>query len=288
MTKTPCLKVNGYGLHTALKMNAITKMVLFLWAFMAASGTAMAFQPEINDTVVVDSGVVVVTVPEEEWDFTMPVDSALEDSIQKLNEREFEKQEEHADTARISLQLDSIVALNTIKKRWIPNPKKAMWLALVIPGGGQIYNKKYWKLPIVYGGFVGCMYALHWNNTMYRDYSQAYIDLMDKDENTKSYENFLPPGYNVNSNFSRIEKLFQNKKDYYRRYRDLSIFAFIGVYLLSVVDAYVDAELSSFDISRDLSMKVRPTIINRKDGYGLTQVQKPGNNCYGVQCALTF
>jgi hypothetical protein len=172
-------------------MNAITKMVLFLWAFMAASGTAMAFQPEINDTVVVDSGVVVVTVPEEEWDFTMPVDSALEDSIQKLNEREFEKQEEHADTARISLQLDSIVALNTIKKRWIPNPKKAMWLALVIPGGGQIYNKKYWKLPIVYGGFVGCMYALHWNNTMYRDYSQAYIDLMDKDENTKSYENFL-------------------------------------------------------------------------------------------------
>ena len=118
---------------------------------------------------------------------------------------------------------------------------------------------------------------------MYRDYSQAYIDIMDNDENTKSYENFLPPGYNVNNNLSRIQKLFQNKKDYYRRYRDLSIFAFIGVYLLSVVDAYVDAELSSFDISRDLSMKVRPTIINRKDGYGITQTPVGHNSYHAVE-----
>ena len=169
----------------------------------------------------------------------------------------------------------------------MPNPKKALWLAIVIPGGGQIYNRKYWKLPLVYGGFVGCMYALHWNNTMYRDYSQAYIDIMDTDPNTKSYENFLPPGYNVNQNLTRIQNLFQSKKNYYRRYRDLSIFAFIGVYLLSVVDAYVDAELSSFDISRDLSMKVRPAVISGKTGNGLAHA--PGfNNSYGLQCALVF
>ena len=56
---------------------------------------------------------------------------------------------------------------------WRPNPKRAMWLAIVLPGAGQIYNRKYWKLPIVYGGFVGCAYALRWNNQMYRDYSQA-------------------------------------------------------------------------------------------------------------------
>ena len=216
-------------------------------ALMLISCVAKTHAIEFNDTVVVDSGVVVVTVPEDEWNFEMPVDSALDDSIRQLNEQNIRSQQQHADTARITLQLDSLV----------------------------------------YGGFVGCMYALHWNNTMYRDYSQAYIDIMDTDPNTKSYENFLPPGYDINTNLSRIQKLFQNKKDYYRRYRDLSIFAFIGVYLLSVVDAYVDAELSSFDISRDLSMKVRPTIINRKDGYGITQTPT-GNNSYGVQCALTF
>ena len=274
-----------HGLHTVLGKGIMRRT--WTIALMLISCVAKTHAIEFNDTVVVDSGVVVVTVPEDEWNFEMPVDSALDDSIRQLNEQNIRSQQQHADTARITLPLDSIVYLNEIKSRWIPNPKKAMWLALVIPGGGQIYNRKYWKLPLVYGGFVGCMYALHWNNTMYRDYSQAYIDIMDTDPNTKSYENFLPPGYDINTNLSRIQKLFQNKKDYYRRYRDLSIFAFIGVYLLSVVDAYVDAELSSFDISRDLSMKVRPTIINRKDGYGITQTPT-GNNSYGVQCALTF
>jgi len=75
--------------------------------------------------------------------------------------------------------------------RWQPNPKRALWLALVFPGGGQIYNRKYWKLPIVYGGFIGCFYAMNWNNTMYKDYSQAYVDLVDKDPGTQSYNQFL-------------------------------------------------------------------------------------------------
>ena len=55
----------------------------------------------------------------------------------------------------------------------------ATWLALVIPGGGQIYNRKYWKLPIFYGGFAGCAYALTWNGKMYKDYSTAYKDAMN-------------------------------------------------------------------------------------------------------------
>ena len=61
------------------------------------------------------------------------------------------------------------------RKQWVPNPTKATWLALVIPGGGQIYNRKYWKLPIVYGGFAGCAYALTWNGKMYKDYQAAYV-----------------------------------------------------------------------------------------------------------------
>lgn len=184
--------------------------------------------------------------------------------------------------------VDSLMKTDYVpeKTRWIPDPKKAMWLAIVFPGGGQIYNRKYWKLPIVYGGLLGCVYALNWNNTMYRDYSQAYIDIMDEDPNTKSYENFIPPSYNVNQNLERIQSLFKRKKDYYRRYRDLSIFCMIGVYALSIVDAYVDAELSSFDISHDLSMKVHPTIIN--DRHSTVRGSGLHSNSYGLQCSFNF
>ena len=162
-----------------------------------------------------------------------------------------------------------------------PDPSKATWSALVFPGGGQIYNHKYWKLPIVYGGFLGCAYALNWNNQMYSDYSQAYLDIMDDDPGTASYEDFLPPRYNVEANKDYLTRVFKNRKDNYRRQRDLSIFCFIGVYLISVVDAYVDAELSNFDITDDLSVQVRPTTISNQQ-YTLR------NQAYGLQCSLSF
>ncbi len=183
---------------------------------------------------------------------------------------------------------DSIVT--TIKAQFVPDPKKAMWLALVFPGGGQIYNRKYWKLPLIYGGFLGCVYALSWNNMMYRDYSKAYIDIMDDDPNTNSFEAFIPRGYNVNTNLTRIQDLFRRKKNYYRRYRDLSMFCMIGVYALSVIDAYVDAELSSFDISKDLSMKVLPTVIqDRNSVAAVSQSHNPyASQAYGVRCSLNF
>lgn len=72
--------------------------------------------------------------------------------------------------------------------QWRPEAKRAMWLALVLPGAGQVYNRKYWKLPIIYGGFAGCIYAMTWNNQMYHDYSQAYLDIMDDDPTTESYK----------------------------------------------------------------------------------------------------
>lgn len=146
---------------------------------------------------------------------------------------------------------------------WKPDPKRAMWLALVIPGGGQIYNRKYWKLPIVYGGFLGCAYAMRWNNQMYLDYSQAYLDIMDDDPNTKSYTQFLHLGTQITqANEERYKSIFKSRKDKYRRWRDLSFFCMLGVYALSVIDAYVDASLSQFDISDDLSLTVQPTVIS--------------------------
>jgi len=186
------------------------------------------------------------------------------------------------------LGADSLIQYTApaLKERFIPNPKKAMWLAIVFPGGGQIYNRKYWKLPLIYGGFLGCVYAMNWNNTMYRDYSQAYIDIMDSNPDTKSYEKFLPRSYDVNSNLSRLQQLFKRKKDFYRRYRDLSLFCMMGVYALSIIDAYVDAELSSFDISHDLSMKVHPTVIN--DRYSAMRASGMSGTSYGLQCSLNF
>lgn len=166
---------------------------------------------------------------------------------------------------------------------WKPNPKRAMWLAIVLPGAGQIYNRKYWKLPIVYGGFLGCAYALTWNNQMLHDYSQAYLDIMDSDPNTKSYEKMLPMGYDITGKEARFQEMFKNKKNYFRKYRDMSIFAFAGVYLLSVVDAYVDGELSTFDISEDLTLHVAPSVFRTPHANPLFN-----QNAFGFQCSLNF
>lgn len=168
------------------------------------------------------------------------------------------------------------------KKVFIPNPTKATWLALVIPGGGQIYNRKYWKLPIIYGGFAGCAYALTWNNKMYKDYMQAYKDAALGNWEANSIHDLLPPGYLDRTPKTQITETLRKRKDTYRRYRDLSIFAFIGVYLISVIDAYVDAELSNFDITPDLSMRVEPAVINSQYSIGSS------NKSVGVQCSFRF
>lgn len=174
-----------------------------------------------------------------------------------------------------SLRMDSL----KLKKVFTPNPLKATWLAMVIPGGGQIYNRKFWKLPIVYGGLAGCAYALSWNNKMYRDYSQAYRDLMDNNPSTVSYKTLLPASSSYST--TQLSTILKNRKDLYRRYRDLSIFSLIAVYAISIIDAYVDAELSNFDISPDLSMRVQPVVM---DNTTITQNKKT----IGVQCSLRF
>ena len=193
-----------------------------------------------------------------------------------------------ADSARLrritdSLTLIKMPALTKVKPRFIPNPNKALWLSLVFPGAGQIYNRKYWKLPFIYGGFMGCTYALMWNQMMYRDYSQAYLDIMDDDPNTNSYLDMLPPRYDITGREEQFKNVFKRKKDFYRRYRDLSAFCFVGVYLLSVIDAYVDAQLSVFDISPDLSMKVEPAVIGAPNMLGSNK-----RAAYGVGCSLSF
>ena len=206
---------------------------------------------------------------------SLDIDAAPLDSIVKKN------------LSLISDSIDTVVQEQKVKKDWStwrPNPKRALWLALVIPGGGQIYNRKYWKLPLIYGGFMGCIYAITWNNSQYKDYSKAYLDLKDSDPNPQSYNQFLHLGQKITpQEFKRYEDLFKKRKDKYRRWRDLSFFVMIGVYALSVIDAYVDAELSVFDISRDLSLKVEPTIINNH-----SSTNAWNSSSVGLQCSLNF
>lgn len=168
---------------------------------------------------------------------------------------------------------------------WRPSPKRALWLALVMPGAGQIYNRKYWKLPIFYGGFVGCAYAMRWNNMMYRDYSQAYLDIMDDDPTTQSFNQFLHLGNKITpENAERWKDIFRKRKDRYRRWRDLGFFVLVGVYALSVIDAYVDASLSEFDISPDLSMRVSPVLFEMQE----RNSHSKGLAAFGLQCSLNF
>jgi hypothetical protein len=163
-----------------------------------------------------------------------------------------------------------------VKKPFQPNPTKAVLLSL-IPGVGQIYNRKYWKLPIVYGAFMGCMYAITWNGRNYQDYWNAYKAIMHDSQAYTALVNASGGGevnYKFNTawtdlvtttdyksvvNNTQYQNLFKSRKDFFRRNRDLSIIIAAGVYLLSLADAYVDAELFNFDISPDLSMRVEPT-----------------------------
>ena len=219
-----------------------------------------------------------LTVAEEQTDSLTLMDESLEEWAGNLVS-------EALDDVEVTGKVDSLLKVTVPKVELsAPDPLRSFWLSLIIPGAGQIYNHKYWKLPIVYGGFLGCVYALSWNGQMLRDYTQAYLDIMDDDPNTKSYEKMLPLGYNISDKVERFKEVFKRKKNFYRKYRDMSLFAFAGVYLISVVDAYVDAELSCFDIDRDLSLKWEPTRMN--DDNRLTR--RFGIQTYGVQCSLSF
>lgn len=220
-----------------------------------------------------------VTLPDSAKAPTLPdsitIDSMLQTPLPPVN----------VDSLRIIHLTDSVEKESWFQRqsRIKPDPIRAMWLGLAFPGAGQIYNRKYWKLPIVYGGFLGCTYALTWNSQMLSDYQQAYLDIMDSDPNTCSYLKMLPMGYDITGREARFKTIFKNKKDYFRKYRDLCIFAFAAVYLISVVDAYVDAELSTFDISRDLSFEWEPTFIE-------TDYTTPtrSRRIPAVQCKLKF
>ena len=150
-----------------------------------------------------------------------------------------------------------------------PDAIKAVWLGTIFPGAGQIYNKSYWKLPIVYGAFMGCGYAIGWTQGRYSSLKNAYLDLYNDNakgtvstDPSKSYIAILPEGYDLErvGGASTWLSTLKNQQNIYRRYRDYAILATVVVYALSLIDAYVDAQLFDYDISPDLTLNVEPQI----------------------------
>lgn len=174
-----------------------------------------------------------------------------------------------------------------------PDPLKVVWMAAILPGSGQIMNRKYWKLPLVYGGFLGCAYAITWNNGQYQSYKKAYLDILHYNSDASyqrivksntavvSFYQILPKGTTIDDfgGFPTYTLRLQEAQDGYRRYRDLSVILTIAYYALTIVDAYVDAQLYDFDISTNLSMHVQPALMENK--YGV-------NNTLGLQCSISL
>lgn len=180
---------------------------------------------------------------------------------------------------------DTLV-ITKVKPVRVVSPKKAAMLSAVFPGLGQIYNRKYWKLPIVYGSIGGMIYGLAWNNKTYLEYRNAYIDWsykLDGLPNNERYKKIVPKDHDFSVYDSDGEvwfkKQLENKKDSYRRDRDLMIFGVAVVYLINILDASVDAHLSNFDVGEDLSMELSPVITN---------VSHIGNRSLGLACRFNF
>lgn len=212
----------------------------------------------LPDTIPVDGPLSLpAAVVEDEFSVNPETDSvsfSTVDTIPVMNDPEMET------LFNDGVLADSLQASG--KRVFVPDPTRAVWLSALCPGLGQIYNRRYWKLPIVIGGFMGLGYGASWNNGMLSDYTRAYYDLMDNDPSTKSYMDFFPPNTSEESlNRSWLERVLKSRKDYFRRNRDLCIIGMVGVYLIAVVDAYVDASLTNFDISPDLSMQVVPALL---------------------------
>ncbi|MCH5330073.1 MAG: hypothetical protein J1E04_03835 [Alistipes sp.] len=138
----------------------------------------------------------------------------------------------------------------------VSSVKRATTLAIICPGAGQVYNKSYWRLPIVLGGFATTIYCIDWNNRGYQRFKKAYRLRANYDLHPDDY----PDGSTDEFNGRYSPTFLKNLRDSYRRNRDLCIILTAGLYILQVIDAHVDAHLRDFDISDDLSLNVMPAI----------------------------
>jgi len=175
---------------------------------------------------------------------------------------------------------DTLVVIGPVKHKFKPETLKATMMAVSFPGLGQIYNRKYWKIPVVYAGFGALIYSARFNGNNYILYMKAYQDFTDNIKVTQSYLKVIPssvpqssydpvvyPDSYIPSNYSYYKDAMLQMVDYYKRYRDLSYIGIAGWYLFSILDANVDASLFNYDISPDLNITFVPVQMNLPGGF---------------------
>ena len=160
----------------------------------------------------------------------------------------------------------------------VHSPRKATIYSAVLPGLGQIYNRKYWKVPLVYGGFATLGYFINFNNAEYVKYRQAYSDIIDTDPNTNSFVKlFTDPRSLEPANIAQSTERLRVYKDYWRRNRDLLVISTAVFYALNIIDASVDANFFNFDISDDLTINWAPV-----------PIMCMNNRLIGLHCRIIF
>jgi hypothetical protein len=174
---------------------------------------------------------------------------------------------------------DSLAVAQPVKHKFKPETMRATMLAVAFPGLGQIYNRKIWKIPVVYVGFGALIYSAQFNSQNYTLYMKAYQDFTDNILVTDSYLNVIPPSvdrstydplvnqkYNV-STYEYYKGAMLRMVDFYKRYRDLSYIGIAGWYLISILDANVDASLFNYDITPNLNITFLPMQIPLPGGF---------------------
>jgi len=169
------------------------------------------------------------------------------------------------DTTGMNLQFDSIY----IDEDQLNRPKKAAYLSAALPGLGQAYNKRYWKIPVIFGAFGTVGYFIGWNNNKYQQYRNAY--LLKKSFPLEELEDDL--AINIS------EDNLQRGLDFYRRNRDLLMIVLVGVYIIQILDAHIDAHLMEFDVSEDLTFRIEP---------GFESQSLWTSKQYGLKLSLNF
>ena len=168
---------------------------------------------------------------------------------------------------------DTLVVGKPVKHKFTPETLKATMMAVSFPGLGQIYNRKYWKIPVVYTGFAALIYSAGVNSKNYITYTKAYQDLTDAVPQTNSYIHLIladPASYDPvlhPDTYSYYKDAMLRMVDYYKRYRDLSYIGIAAWYFVSILDANVDASLYNYDISNNLDITFVPIHMSLPGGF---------------------
>jgi hypothetical protein len=173
---------------------------------------------------------------------------------------------------------DTTSVVVPVRHKFKPETLKATMMAVSFPGLGQIYNRKIWKIPLVYAGFGALIYSAGFNSKNFKVYTKAYQDFTDKVPQTKSYIDLIladpatydpvlhPTTYSL-ATYTYYKDAMLRMVDYYKRYRDLSYIGIAGWYLISILDANVDASLFNYDVSTNLNITFVPIQMSLPGGF---------------------